>query len=56
MSSSDQTLIKAFEKICTMADRMKLGWTIVDRATLVVHLLDQAVRGSITGWFDRQCT
>ena len=22
--------------------------------TVVVHLSDQAVRGSITGWFDRQ--
>ena len=32
MSSSDKTLIKAFEKIRTMADRMNLGKAIVDRA------------------------
>jgi transcription initiation factor TFIIB len=32
MSTSDKTLIKAFEKIRTMADRMKLGRTIIDKA------------------------
>ena len=32
MSSSDQTVIKAFGKIRTMADRMNLGRNIVDSA------------------------
>ena len=32
MSSSNKTLAQAFEKIRTMADGMRLGRTIVDRA------------------------
>jgi transcription initiation factor TFIIB len=32
MSSSEETLFKAADNICTMADLMHLGRTIVDRA------------------------
>ena len=42
MSTSDKTLIKAFAKIRTMADRMNLGKAIIDRAN---HLFQQVHNG-----------
>ena len=32
MSSSEQTVTKAVEKIRTMADRLNIGGTVIDRA------------------------
>jgi transcription initiation factor TFIIB len=37
MRSSDRTLIATFNEICTMADRINLPKTIVDRAKNMFH-------------------